>query len=62
MNYESSPYKYNKILWYFNIIGISAILFSLMHGELSGYLVSFGILATLVYMKTRSIIASKKTI
>jgi membrane protease YdiL (CAAX protease family) len=50
-------YKYNKIVWYFNIVGLSAIMFSLMHGEISGYIVSFGIIATLVYIKTRSIIA-----
>jgi len=51
-------YKYNKIMWYIIIIGILAIMFSLIHGEISGYIVSFAIIATLIYMKTRSIIAS----
>jgi membrane protease YdiL (CAAX protease family) len=54
---DSRYYKLNKIAWYINIIGILAIMFSLMHGEISSYIVSFAIIATLVYMKTRSIIA-----
>lgn len=57
--FEQYPqfYKFNKLVWYINIIGILSIMFSLMHGEISGYIVSFAIIATVVYIKTRSIIA-----
>ena len=50
-------YKFNKLVWYINIVGILSIMFSLMHGEISGYIVSFAIIATVVYIKTRSILA-----
>lgn len=46
-----------KIGYYFGIIMILSAVFSYMHGELSIFIVSFAAIATLIYMKTRSIIA-----
>jgi len=47
----------NKIIWYFNIILILSLIFALMHRSFSWYIFTFSIIATLVYYKTRSIIA-----
>jgi len=59
---ENKPnYKWEFRLEYFNIIFLTAIFFSLAHGGLSIYLVSFGVIANLLFIKTRSIIAPSIT-
>lgn len=49
--------KIVKLVWYFNIIVILSAVFSWVHGFFSPWIVTFAIIATLVYIKTRSIIA-----
>lgn len=48
---------FTKIIWYFSVIMTLSAIFTLMHGGFSWYIFTFAIIATLVYYKTRSIIA-----
>jgi len=58
---KTNYYAFTKYTWYFSIIFLAAIVFSLVHGGLSIYLVSFGVIANLLFIKTRSIITPSIT-